>query len=256
MEAVQRGPRTVPQAGPVVVLTAGALLLAGLDATTGLDGRAWVVGLASAVATAVALGRGVARHRRRLLGPADRVTLVRAVLACGLAGLAADSTGGAGHAPGPGAALVVLASVALSLDWVDGQVARRTGTASGFGAAFDMEVDAFVVLVLSAYVARAAGPWVLAIGAARYLLLVAGRLQPWLRAPMPPRYWAKVVAATQGVVLVVVAADVLPPGAATAALLVALTVLACSFGHQAWWLWRHRAGVVPAPAPAPSRVRT
>jgi len=252
VEAVQRGPRTIPQSGPVVLLTAATLLLAGLDATTGLDGRARVAGLVSAAAAAVALGRGLTRHRRGRLGPADRVTLVRAVLACGLAGLAADSVAGAGGVP-PGPALVALAAVALSLDWVDGQVARRTGTASGFGAAFDMEVDAFVVLVLSAYVARGAGPWVLAIGAARYLLLVAARLRPWLRAPMPPRYWAKVVAATQGVVLVLAASDLLPAPVATGGLIGALALLACSFGHQAWWLWRHRVAV---PALAPERVRT
>ena len=51
---------------------------------------------------------------------------------------------------GPGLALVV---VALALDWVDGQVARRTGTCSAFGARFDMETDAFLILVLSAYAA-------------------------------------------------------------------------------------------------------
>ena len=51
------------------------------------------------------------------------------------------------------ATLVVLAAVALVLDGVDGQVARRTGTVSALGARFDMEVDAFLMLVLSVYVA-------------------------------------------------------------------------------------------------------
>ena len=52
--------------------------------------------------------------------------------------------------------------------------------------------------------------WVLAIGAARYVFLAAGWLLPWMRAPLPPRYWRKVVAATQGITLTVAAADVLP----------------------------------------------
>ena len=65
------------------------------------------------------------------------------------------------------------------------QVARRTGTASAFGARFDMEVDAFLILVLSVYVARPLGAWVLAIGLARYVLLLAERLLPWLRRPVP-----------------------------------------------------------------------
>ena len=73
-----------------------------------------------------------------------------------------------------------------------------------------MEVDAFLILVLSVYVARSVGPWVLAIGVARYAFVVAGWLLPWLREPLPPRYWRKVVAAIQGIVLTVAAADVLP----------------------------------------------
>jgi phosphatidylglycerophosphate synthase len=164
------------------------------------------------------------------------VTLARAGLGCGVAVLVLASYAGSPHV----ATLVLLASVALVLDGVDGQVARRTGTASAFGAAFDMEVDAFLVLVLSMAVARGAGPWALLIGAARYLLLAAGRCWPWLRRPMPPRRWAKAVAATQGVVLVVAVADVLPRAAALAALAAALGLLAVSFGHQVWWLRTHR----------------
>ena len=71
--------------------------------------------------------------------------------------------------------LVLLASVALALDAVDGRVARRTGTVSALGGRFDMEVDAFLILVLSVQVARDHGLWVLVIGAARYLL-AGGRL--------------------------------------------------------------------------------
>ena len=101
------------------------------------------------------------------------------------------------------------------------------------------------------YVARSAGAWVLAIGAARYVFLAAGWPLPWMREPLPPRYWRKVVAATQGIVLTVAAADVLPPALTTAALVVALVLLAESFGRDVWWLRRHRhapAGGCPARA--------
>ena len=130
---------------------------------------------------------------------------------------------------------MTLTVVALALDWVDGWVARRNGTTS-LGARFDGEVDAFLILVLSVYVARSAGAWVLAIGAARYAFLAAGWLLPWLREPLPPRYWRKVVAVTQGVVLTIAAADVLPLALTQAALLVALGLLAESFGRDVWWL--------------------
>ena len=72
------------------------------------------------------------------------------------------------------------------------------------------------------------------------LFLAAGWLLPWMRAPLPRRDWRKVVAATQGIVLTVAAADVVPPTLMQAALAVALALLAESFGRDVWWLWRHR----------------
>ena len=94
--------------------------------------------------------------------------------------------------------------------------------------------------MLSVYVARSAGAWVLAIGAARYAFYAAGWLLPWMREQLPPRYWRKVVAAIQGIVLAIAAADVLPLALTQAALLVALGLLAESFGHDVGWLWSHR----------------
>jgi phosphatidylglycerophosphate synthase len=138
--------------------------------------------------------------------------------------------------------LVSLTLVALALDGVDGQVARRTGTASPLGARFDMEVDAFLLLVLSAYVATQVGPWVLAIGLMRYAFIAAGRVLDWLRAPVPPTMAGKAVAVIQGVVLVVATAGVLPPAVTTAALAVALAALIWSFGRSVRWLSRTRSG--------------
>ena len=158
-----------------------------------------------------------------------------------------------------------LAALALVLDAVDGWVARRTRTTATLGARFDGEVDAFLILVLSVYVARSAGAWVLAIGAARYAFLAAGWLLPWMRAPLPPRYWRKVVAATQGIVLTVAAAGVLPPAVTAGALVVALVLLAESFGRDVWWLRSNRHGTqlaavatgrrTPIPRPVSSATR-
>ena len=134
------------------------------------------------------------------------MTLVRASLAVGVAGLVADSFA---HRA-PVTLLVSISALALALDLVDGWVARWTRTTATLGAWFDGEVDAFLILVLSVYVARSAGVWVLAIGAARYAFLAAGWPLPWMRARLPPRYWRKVVAAMQGIVLTTAAAAVLP----------------------------------------------
>ena len=86
---------------------------------------------------------------------------------------------------------------------------------SALGARFDMEVDAFLVLVLSVYVATLVGPWALVIGAMRYAFVAASWALPWMRASLPTRYCAKVVAATQGIVLLVASSQLLPaPGTA------------------------------------------
>jgi phosphatidylglycerophosphate synthase len=188
----------------------------------------------------------------RRLGPADRVTAVRLVLTAAVLAIVVRSW----SAPPAVATLVTLATAALLLDAVDGWVARRTGTASAAGARFDMEVDAALLLVLSAYVAPRAGWWVLLIGLARYLLGLARRALPRLRGEVPARRWRKAVAATQGVVLVVGAAGVVPRAVVTGLLVGALVLLAGSFGTEAVTLWRSEPGAPRLDRPALRRGAT
>jgi phosphatidylglycerophosphate synthase len=231
--------RTAP--GPLVGLAAQTLLLAVLAQTVGLGRAGWIVGAASALILDASLAGALRRDPAARLGPAGWVTLTRATLAVGVAALAAGSL----ERDAPVGALVALASGALVLDFVDGRVARRTGTASALGARMDGEVDAFLILALSVEVAPSAGAWVLAIGVARYAFLAAGWLFPWMRVPLPRRDWRKVVAAAQGITLTVAAAEVLPPDLTRAALAVALALLAESFGRDVWWLWQHRHAAGP-----------
>jgi phosphatidylglycerophosphate synthase len=134
---------------------------------------------------------------------------------------------------------------ALLLDGIDGQVARRTATASSLGARFDGEVDALLILVLSVYVSLDFGWWVFTMGALRYAFAIAGWILPWMRGQLPPRFWRKVVTAYTGIALLIAAADNMPRAAVTAALLGALGLLFESFGRDVWWLWRHRAELQP-----------
>jgi phosphatidylglycerophosphate synthase len=241
--------RTV-HAGPVTGLIAQLLLLAGLAATVGLSGTGWAVGIAAALITDTALARGLLSHGRQRLGPADWVTLTRATLSIGVAALVAYSFD---HSI-PTALLVGLTAAALVLDAVDGWVVRRTNTGSALGARFDGEVDAFLILVLSVYVADLAGWWVLAIGLARYVFLAAGWFLPWLRGELlPPRGWRKVVAAWQGITLMIAAADILPLPMARIGLAISLALLAESFGRDTWWLFVRRGQVAVT---ARGRVRT
>ncbi len=250
-------PRVQPQQplvlpGPTVGPLGVVALLALISPTAELGQVGWATGLAAGVAGCLLLTRSLAHHGRARLSPADRVTLTRLVLSCGVAALTAAALT---YESRVGPTLVVLAAVALTLDCVDGLVARLTGSVSTLGARFDLETDALLILVLSLYVGRELGWWVVVIGAARYAFVAAGWVWPWLRGTVPPRDWCKVVAAAQGVVLTVVAADLLPGAWETTLVGAALVLLAESFGREAWQLWRLERLAPLAPlAPGSDRI--
>ena len=103
-------------------------------------------------------------------GAANAVTLARAVLVLLLlACLGVAATGALGWM------LVALSVVAAALDGFDGALARGRGEASEFGARFDMETDALLILVLAALVWQhgKAGVWILLAGLLRYLFVAA-----------------------------------------------------------------------------------
>jgi phosphatidylglycerophosphate synthase len=218
------------------LLVVGLLGLVSLS-PHGLGAAGWVAGMSCGVITNVGLGVALSHFRANHLTPADRVTLARAMIVAVVAALVADSF----VRTVPVTMLVSFTAVALVLDAVDGWVARRTAVGT-LGANFDAEVDAFLILILSLYVARSAGPWVLLIGGARYAFLAAGWVLPSMRESLPPRYWRKFVAATQGIVLTVATANVLPWPVTRAALVGALLLLAESFGRDVLWLRRNRRG--------------
>jgi phosphatidylglycerophosphate synthase len=223
---------------PILGTLATAALLGIVSATAGLGVAGWITGLAAGLAATALLVTARRRSDQPAMLPADWVTLTRALLAAAVAGLVADSFG----RPVSITALVTMSTVALVLDAVDGQVARRTGTATPLGARLDGEVDAFLILLLSIAVSQAYGSWVLVIGAFRYALLLAGWLIPWLAEPLPPRYWRKVVAAVQGIVLTVAVSGLLSHRAGMIAVAAALLLLAESFGRDVIWLYRTGAG--------------
>ena len=212
------------------------VMLTALGATVHLGLSAWGAGLGCGLLVFGAVGRGVAQSRIRTFGPADLVTLSRATLACVIAAVVAQA-----YPHGSSrSTLVALAVLALLLDAADGRVARRTGTSSAFGARFDGEVDAFLLMVLSVYVAHGVGWWVLGIGAARYLFAAAGWVLPWMCRELPPRYWRKVVTAVQGIALTWAAAEVSPPAVVALGVAAALALLLESFGRDVVWLWVRR----------------
>ncbi len=201
--------------------------LAGIGHVSALGG---LVGLAFFAVVAVSLAHALSGTP---LGPANGVTLTRAIGVCGVAALVASPDV-------PLGLLVGLTVPTLILDAVDGRVARRTGSVSAVGARFDGEVDAFLILVLSIAVSTTLGAWALAIGAMRYVFWAADWVFPWFRRPLPPRYWRKVVAAVQGIALTIALAGVLPTVANVVIVAAALVLLSESFGRDVLWLWRAR----------------
>jgi phosphatidylglycerophosphate synthase len=174
---------------PDVAAGAQIVALAMLSATVGLGVVGWTAGLVHAGGLWLLLSAAVRRHGVRSLGPAGAVTCARGVLVGAVAALVA---GGLAHPPAPAGLLVVIATVALVLDAVDGRVARRTGTSTPLGARFDMELDAWLILVLTVHVAGILGWWVLGIGAMRYAFVVVAALVGWMRSrcrPGIPRGW-------------------------------------------------------------------
>lgn len=174
-------------------------------------------------------------------GPADSITFARLILTGGVAALVADSVAGETHRP----VLIALAAASLILDAGDGQVARRTGTASRFGARFDMEADSVLAVVLSVYIATSLGWWAAAIGLFRYAFGLASLVMPWLRAPLPFRMSRKVVAATQGAVLVVASAGLLPESIAQTCVAISIAMLIWSFGTDVAYLRAGRGIAIP-----------
>jgi len=204
---------------------------------------------------AVGAAAVAARWPRRILGAANAVTLLRLVIVSWLAGLLA--------LPGTGALQVPVALAGLCclvLDGVDGRIARRRGLVSAFGARFDVEVDAALMLVLSVAVAElgVAGWWVVSIGLVRYAYLGASLRWAWLRGALFPSLARKVVGVCEVVALLVALLSPLlsglPAAAPTVLLALALGALCWSFGRDARWQYANRAGAAHAPHPRTRRA--
>lgn len=176
-----------------------------------------------------------AHHPFDRLGIANQITMARGVLALLLLGFV-----GMGASPRLQIAALCVAVISSALDAVDGWAARRTRMSSVYGARFDMETDALLILTLSilAWQFDKAGAWVLASGLMRYAFVGAGALLPWLQHPLPPSYRRKAVAVMQAVSLVVAIAPFISRGVSAPLCASALAMLTGSFLVDIAWLKR------------------
>lgn len=136
--------------------------------------------------------------------------------------------------------LVGVVLFALALDGVDGYLARRYDQESPFGARFDMEVDALLILVLSlaAALLDKAGLWVLLIGLMRYGFVATGWVWPRLNGELFPSFRRKLVCVLQiGALCIILVPFVVPPYS-TAIAAAALLALLYSFAVDILFLLR------------------
>jgi phosphatidylglycerophosphate synthase len=189
------------------------------------------------IALVVAARISPTNHPYVTFGPANWVTMVRGALVALVAGVIGEA-----RLPVIAAAAAAAAIIATLLDGLDGWLARRSGMSSAFGARFDMEVDALLILALSILAWRydKAGAWVIASGLLRYLFVVAGWIWPWMERPLEPSRRRQTVCVIQIVALIAVVLPAVTPPMSTAIAAAALAVLAASFLIDTSWLVLHR----------------
>lgn len=222
----------------VHVLFAALLLSLGslwLSQTLALGGDAVAKALLLFVCAAAWLGLYLPEHLPHgRLGPANLVTLGRLALTALLGGMLGEAAAAVAWPA------VVIAATVLLLDGVDGWLARRGGWSSAFGARFDMETDALLVLLMALLCLQLgkAGAWVLLSGALRYLFVAAGMRWHWLRHPLPASRRRKTVCVLQVLSLLVALVPLIPAPWSSGIAAAGLLLLCYSFLVDVAWLWR------------------
>jgi phosphatidylglycerophosphate synthase len=142
--------------------------------------------------------------------------------------------------PRVAATATALAVLMIVLDGVDGWLARRSRMASAFGARFDVETDALLVMAMCILVWQhgKAGAWVLAGGMMRYLFVMSGWWLPWMARPLRPTRRAKTVSVFNMVGGSVALAPIVPHPLSALTMAVTLIALSWSFAVDVRRLWR------------------
>lgn len=170
----------------------------------------------------------------RQIGPANQVTLVRLALTAMLGGLLGESS------PALAWPAAAIAASILVLDGADGWLARRGGWASAFGARFDMETDALLILLMATLCWQfdKVGAWILLSGMLRYLFVAAGLIWRWLRHALPESRRRKTVCVLQVLSLLAALTPVVSPPWSAGIAATGLAMVCYSFLVDVVWLWR------------------
>jgi phosphatidylglycerophosphate synthase len=184
---------------------------------------------------AISLGFLQRHHPFERFGAANQITTARAILVALIVGLIGEP-----HVPAVAGSAAAASLLVTMMDGVDGWLARRHRIASDFGARFDMEIDALLILALAvlAWQFEKAGAWVLLSGLLRYVFVAAGSIAPWLSAPLPASLRRQAVCVVQILGLTLVMVPAIPTPLSNAVAASALVALIYSFLVDILWLWR------------------
>lgn len=186
--------------------------------------------IALAVLASVASG-----HPFATFGFANQITTLRAAIVALITALVGETVA-------PSATIVVAAAGMLvaMLDGLDGRLARAAAMSSPFGARFDMEIDALLILALSllAWQLEKAGAWIVISGLLRYLFVAAGWFLPWMRRPLPHSFRRRITCIVQIVGLGLVLLPAVPPAVSVWLAVALVATLTYSFLVDTVWLWR------------------
>lgn len=184
--------------------------------------------------------RALPHHGHSRFGGANIVTSVRAGMVSAIAGAVASIEQLQSHPVGAWG-LFGFVVLAFALDGLDGYLARRQGLESDFGARFDMEVDAFLMLILSvaAVLMGKLGAWILLMGLMRYAFLAAAMALPALKGELPASFRRKLVCVVQIAVLCAILLPFVTPGIAIVLAVPALAALIYSFAVDSLYLVHH-----------------
>lgn len=224
-------------AGNLLIAAAAALLLAQDDSVWPVAAALAFLAACATVATA-AVWHGYPHAR---IGWCNIVTQLRAAMAGALL-VPVFAPGSLAASDALAWIAMAIAGIALALDGLDGVLARRSRLESPFGARFDMEVDAFLGLVLAVLALQSgkAGLWVLSLGVLRYVFLAGMLVWPWLRADLPHSQRRKAICVVQIATLVALLSPWVTPPVSVGVAAVASVLLLWSFAVDALWLFRHR----------------
>ena len=141
-----------------------------------------------------------------------------------------------------GKIIIILSTVSLIMDGLDGFIARKYNLVSKFGEIIDQESDNFLMLVISIslYLNKDIGLYVFFIPLYRYAFLVSMKKYDWLQRTLPSSQFRK-IACVLTIVLMIMSQDVYFNYENTLFLVIlSLFIITFSFSKDIIWLYRNK----------------